>query len=255
MPRYARDKSRSGIYHIIMRGINRQNIFEDDEDKIKFLDTLDRYKSVSNYHIYAYCLMNNHIHILLKEDTESISNAIKRISSSYVLWYNNKYERCGHLFQERFKSEPVDTEDYFLIALRYIHQNPLKAKLSKGLTDYKWSSYREYIDKPKIVNVDFPLELFSRNRETAIDLFVKYMKEDNDDECLDYVELIRLTDSEVKNHFLKLGISNMSELQQLDKNERNEILGKIKSIEGISIRQLSRITGISKSVIDRVEGQ
>ncbi|WP_077369367.1 transposase [Anaerosalibacter sp. Marseille-P3206] len=252
MPRCAREKSGSGIYHIIMRGINKQNIFEDNEDKMRFLDTLDRYKTVCNYQIYAYCLMNNHIHLLLKEDTESISYAIKRISGSYVHWYNNKYERCGHLFQERFKSEPVDTEDYFLIALRYIHQNPVKAKISKDLTDYYWSSYGEYVGRPKIVDVDFPLELFSTDRKNAIDLFIKYMKENNNDECLDYIELIRLTDSEVKNRFLELGISNMSELQQLEKSKRNEILVKIKSVEGVSIRQLSRITGISKSVIGKI---
>ncbi|WP_332310325.1 MULTISPECIES: transposase [Metabacillus] len=137
IPRVARTKSSSGIYHIMLRGINRQTIFEDDEDKIKFLVTLKKYKEISKFQLYSYCLMDNHIHLLLKESGETISESIKRISSSYVYWYNNKYERCGLLFQERFKSENVENILYFLTVLRYIHQNPLKAGLAKTVFDSK----------------------------------------------------------------------------------------------------------------------
>jgi putative transposase len=129
MARKERKKSRSGIYHIMLRGINRQTIFEDEEDKRKFLETLKKYKDVSKYQLYSYCLMDNHVHLLIREMDETIAEAIKRISSSYVYWYNLKYERVGHLFQERFKSERVESEVYFLTVLRYIHQNPLKAGL------------------------------------------------------------------------------------------------------------------------------
>nr|WP_311774044.1 transposase [Metabacillus sp. KUDC1714] len=121
----------------MLRGINRQTIFEDDEDKIKFLVTLKKYKEISKFQLYSYCLMDNHIHLLLKESGETISESIKRISSSYVYWYNNKYERCGLLFQERFKSENVENILYFLTVLRYIHQNPLKAGLAKTVFDSK----------------------------------------------------------------------------------------------------------------------
>jgi len=131
MPRHARQRSETGIYHIILRGINKQIIFEDNEDKERLLDTLKRYKPVSNYELYGYCFMDNHIHILIKETTEPISMVVKRISGSYVAWFNWKYGRCGHLFQERFKSEAVENDAYFLTVLRYIHQNPVKAGLVK----------------------------------------------------------------------------------------------------------------------------
>lgn len=108
MPRQARERSRSGIYHIMLRGINRQNIFEEDEDRQRFIETLKYYKAISGYRLYGYCLMNNHIHLLMGENGESMSLGIKRISSSYVYWYNQKYNRCGHLFQERFKSDSRD---------------------------------------------------------------------------------------------------------------------------------------------------
>jgi REP element-mobilizing transposase RayT len=108
LPRNPREVSKSGVYHIMLRGINRQTIFEDDEDIQRLLETIARYKEICKYELYAYCIMSNHVHLLMKETEETISNAIKRISGSYVFWYNKKYERCGHLFQERYKSEAVD---------------------------------------------------------------------------------------------------------------------------------------------------
>ena len=129
MPRQARKKSKTNIYHIILRGINRQIIFEDSEDYTRFIETLDRYKAVSGHNVFAYCLMSNHIHMLIKAEKEEPNLIMKRIACSYVYWYNSKYYRSGHLFQDRFRSEPVETDEYFLTVLRYIHQNPIKAKL------------------------------------------------------------------------------------------------------------------------------
>lgn len=160
MARQARKKSETGIYHIILRGINKQNIFEDDEDKRKFLETLKYYKRMCNYSLYGYCLMDNHTHFLIKEREETISQVIKRISAGYVRWYNEKYERCGHLFQDRFKSEAVESEKCFLTILRYIHQNPVKAGIAEHVSSYLWSSYQEYYEKGRIADIDFALNIF-----------------------------------------------------------------------------------------------
>jgi len=252
MARYARKQSESGIFHIMLRGINKQTIFEDDEDRERFLNTILRYKTISKYEIYGYCLMSNHVHLLLRESEEEISTAIKRISSSYVYWYNWKYGRCGHLFQERYKSEIVESDGYLLTVLRYIHLNPVKAGLTKNAQEYKWSSYNEYIKKPEIIDADFTLQIFSNSREKAIELFIEHTNEKNEDKCLDYMEKIRLSDSEVKEYFMELGYVNISEIQHLERDKRNEIIKRLKLVEGVTIRQLSRITGISKSVIDRV---
>ena len=146
MPRTPRQKSESGIYHIMLRGINQQVIFEDDEDYEKFIETLKAYKEISGYKIFAYCLMSNHIHILLKVGKESVDKILKRIASSYVYWYNWKYYRRGHLFQDRFKSEPVEDEGYLLTVIRYIHQNPIKANIVRNIESYEYSSYSEYIN-------------------------------------------------------------------------------------------------------------
>lgn len=115
----------------MMRGINRQAIFYDEADFSKFLETLLKYKEISGYEIYAYCLMDNHVHLLLKVGREPLEQIMRRICGSYVYWYNTEYQRIGYLFQDRFKSEVVENDSYFLTVLRYIHQNPLKAEVSK----------------------------------------------------------------------------------------------------------------------------
>lgn len=130
MARQSRLPSGTGIYHVMMRGINHQNIFEEHEDYYQFLNTLDMMAQAyepdgmllgRNYILYAYCLMSNQIHLLIREREDTIGMTIKRIASSYVYYYNYKYSRDGHLFCKRFKSETVNDMAYFLILLRYIH--------------------------------------------------------------------------------------------------------------------------------------
>ena len=119
MPRKAREKSSTGIYRAMLRGINAQKIFEDNEDYERIIQTIAKYKEVCGYEIHAYCLMRNHIHVLLKEGKEDLGIVFKRIGASYGNWYNHKYRRNGHLFQDRYKSEVVENDIYFLTVLRY----------------------------------------------------------------------------------------------------------------------------------------
>ena len=116
MPRRPRVPSGTEIYHVMMRGINHQNIFEEPEDYYQFINILDRMRtqyddmgnpSGTNCTYYAYCLMSNHFHLLIREQEEKVGDTIKRIAGAYVYYYNHKYLRDGHLFKERFKSEPV----------------------------------------------------------------------------------------------------------------------------------------------------
>ena len=129
MPRKARELSRTNIYHVMLRGINRQTIFEDNEDMNCFLTEVRRCKDISDFKLYAFCLMSNHVHLLLETDQEPLDMIFRRLGSRYAGWYNRKYGRVGHLFQDRYRSEKVETEQYFLTALRYILQNPMKAMM------------------------------------------------------------------------------------------------------------------------------
>ncbi len=115
MPRKVRRKTKTGIYHVMLRGINRESIFENENDKSRFISIVSECRESENFRIFGYCLMNNHTHLLIQEGEDDISTVVKRISSSYVYWYNKKYKRVGHLFQERFKSECVEDESCFFL--------------------------------------------------------------------------------------------------------------------------------------------
>ena len=244
MPRQARKKSESGIYHIMLRGINRQQIFEDDEDRDRFLDTLQNHKDLCGYTIYAYCLMGNHIHILMREGKEDLTQVFKRIAGSYVYWYNWKYHRSGHLFQDRFKSEPVNDDSYFLTVLRYIHQNPVKSKMCKKAEDYPHSSMQEYLKFPVLTDTSFALSMLPNEQ------FFDYHREVNDDKCMEMEEYYRLTDEDGKKLILKIAkCKNATEFQKLEPVKRNECIRKLHE-KGMSIRQISRLTGITKRVVE-----
>lgn len=245
MPRSARLKSNSGIYHIVFRGINKQRIFKDEEDHLVYIEKLETYQKTSEFELFAYCLMNNHVHLLMKEGKEPLSIIFRRIGSSYVFWYNKKYYRVGHLFQDRFKSETVETEAYFLTALRYIHQNPLKAGIVKQIQEYPWSSYKEYIQTKGVCSTSNAFNLFSSDPVEAKKLFILYHQTKTDDCCLDFKSDTRINDLEAASivrsimkekkpsSFLTLGIQ-----------ERNIVIRKMKE-KGLSLRQIERITGLS----------
>ncbi|MGV8148214.1 MAG: REP-associated tyrosine transposase [Alkaliphilus sp.] len=252
MPRQKRKISETGIYHIMIRGINRQMIFEDDEDYCKFLEVLKTTKEKSEFEIYGYCLMGNHVHLLLREGKESLSKVMQRICSCFVYWYNSKYDRYGHLFQERFKSEVVENEAYLITVLRYIHQNPIKAGIVNSLEGYKWSSYEEYMNIQEFIDTEFVLSLFAMNERDAREEFKKYTHENNEDNCIEYEEKHRIRDGDL--HKLmeeKYGVKKGS-FHLLRSKEKNDVLRDLKKINATTIRQIVRVTGATKYRVERI---
>jgi putative transposase len=251
MPRGARHKSESGIYHIILRGQNKQIIFEDEEDSEKFIQTMEDCKHKSKFRLYGYCLIGNHVHLLLHEVNEKTEIIMRRLGASYVYWYNWKYRRCGHLFQDRYKSETVETDAYFLTVLRYIHRNPVKAGLVKKASEYRWSSFNDYAQQKGITDIDYALSMIDENRKNAVESFVKYHETQNEDACLDIEESLRLTDEDAKYIIRqKYGISSTIQIRELEKEKRNKYLAELKQA-GLSTRQLERLTGLGRSIILR----
>ncbi|MRH41108.1 transposase [Aquibacillus halophilus] len=258
MPRGPRQKSVSGIYHIMLRGANKQEIFHDDEDCMKFLDLLKKYKFQTNLTVYGWCLMSNHVHLLIKEGNEDVSTTMKRIGVSFVWYYNLKYKTTGHLFQDRFRSEGVESIRYLLTVIRYIHQNPVKAGIAKQSDEWKWSSFRGYfrenIYPNGLVDCHFILEFFSSDGIVAKKRFIEFSERENKDEYLEkqFNERKRLSDEEARQEIKELlGVVKIAQVKSLPKLERNQVLRKVKRIDGVTQRQAARIFGVSPSLVSK----
>ncbi|WRO21483.1 transposase [Metallumcola ferriviriculae] len=197
--------------------------------------------------------MGNHLHLLLKEGKEPLETVMRRICGSYVLWYNNKYDRVGYLFQDRFKSEPVEDDAYFLTVLRYIFHNPLKAGIATKIQNYIWTNYSDYIEGSNGTDTDLALDIFNTDREKAVRLFIEYINKESDDKCLDIPGKGRLTDDEarriIKDH---CKVDHTIDLQNFDKDKRNSYIKDLKEGYGLSIRQIERLTGITRGIIQRL---
>jgi putative transposase len=246
MARTAREKSKSGIYHIILRGLNRQTIFYDDEDRKVFLNRLKIAKEKYGYSLYAFCLMDNHIHLIIKEKNDSIGKVMQHCLSSYVYWYNSKYERIGNLFQDRFKSEAINDDNYLISAVRYVHQNPLKANIIIDMKDYLWGSYNAYINKGyKLVDTELVLNILQ-----GFENYIEFMKISETKTFLEPTERYRITDDKLLKEIIRiLKIKDISELNKLSKKEREESLKKIIEIDGANLNQISRVTGININIL------
>ena len=257
MPRKAREdnKTVTNTYHIISRGINKQDIFLDESDKRKFYNIMKDAKSEYQYYLYSFILMNNHIHLTICDNNDQISKIMHKICSVYAMYFNKKYERVGHVFQNRFKSICVDTEGYLLNVIRYIHKNPEKDGIC-NMDKYKWSSYNDYIygNTEGITDINFILRLFDEDKISAIKKFTMFNTQVDDDfidinleysNSLNDEEAIRLIKKE-------LAIDNVLLIQNYNLRTRNKIIYKISQINGIYPKQMSRVLGMSERNIQRI---
>ena len=246
MARMPRKKSGSGIYHVMLRGADRRILFSDDEDCERFLETLRRAKRESPFRLFAYCLMGNHVHLLLKEGDEPLGITFKRIGVSYVYYYNWKYQLHGHLFQDRYQSEQVEDDAYFLDVLRYICQNPVKAGLCTKPFEYPWLGCSGITESGAL------LDGLGDLTDLKGDALLRFVSERCDKEHLEDHGTTRLTDREaIERLRIVCGCGNVQDIGGWTKEKCETALRKALGT-GVSIRQLSRLTGISKAVIERI---
>ncbi len=182
MPRKARLDVPGALHHIMVRGINKANIFDDDEDKTKFLDRLGQNLIEGKSSVYAWALMDNHVHILFKSGKEGISTVMRKLLTWYAQYFNRKHRRTGHLFENRYKSILCDEDNYLLALIRYIHLNPIRAKIVTTLEQldrYPWSGHRTLIGKTKQswMDVDHVLSEFGATRRKAVNSYRRFVQE------------------------------------------------------------------------------
>ena len=233
--------------HIIVRGNGKQILFEDSSDREKYLYLLKKYAEETEISILAYCLMENHVHLLIRYPDGSCPVFMKKMVVGYVRYYNGKYERTGHLFQDRYKNEIITGEAYLLSAFRYILNNPEKAGICRA-ENYPWSSYWEYNTENGLTDTGMLREMIGGEAE-----FRAFMRQQDDVEHLDTQTWKR--DDNLALDMLKktLNITSGTQLQQFSKEQRDNALALLKR-KGITVRQLERLTGINRGVIQKAKG-
>ncbi len=182
MPRQARLDAPGTLHHVIIRGIERRRIVDDGKDRTNFLDRLERVVYETKTLVYAWALMTNHAHFLLRSGPEGMSKFMRRFLTGYAIFYNRRYGRHGHLFQNRYKSIVCDENTYFTELVRYIHLNPLRAGIVKTLTEldgYRYSGHGVLMGKVKYKwqDVDYVLNWFGNKEGEAKRAYREYVRE------------------------------------------------------------------------------
>lgn len=182
MPRQARLDTPGTLHHVIIRGIEKRAIVEDDIDRGRFISRLGELATETETGIYAWALMTNHAHILLKSGPAGLSYFMRRMLTGYAINYNKRHKRHGHLFQNRYKSIVCDEEEYFLELVRYIHLNPLRAQIVNDMTEldsYPWSGHsvvmgyrkREWQDR------QYVLSMYGKREKAARKVYRQFVEE------------------------------------------------------------------------------
>ena len=244
--------SEGDFYHVTTRGVAQHNIFEDDDDREFMLKLLRNSTEKHQVEILAWCFMSNHVHLLIHAPLSNVAVFMNSLLSRYARYYNKRHSRSGHLFQERFYSTPIDTDEYLLVAVRYIHFNPHGIGV-KDIERYRWSSYREYLYGADICNTTFILKLFD-----GIGQFKNFHGAPNNDQASYSIVFEAFDTQETPTDdeliaFAKrvLGIENLSSIAQTNKDERNRMISILKS--RLTIQQIVRITGLGRNVIQRAK--
>jgi REP element-mobilizing transposase RayT len=266
LPRKPRLPSESGMYHIMTRGNEQKDIFRDDEDKSVLINILHQKRMKTNTAFSAICIMNNHLHLLGKFDPLSdLSTYMNKVNTSYASYYNKKFMRIGHVFQDRYKSEAIKNEQQFLACVRYIHNNPVKAEIVQKPGEYRWSSFTDYTSIPgmfhDLVDTQPVLSIFSLKNETALKEFKQYSSNKNLDTFMDYQEIGSpinksiLTCSQANQfllnflHQMKLDLTDLHKFEHIKK--RKHLIQQLKEKSNLSIRQIAELLNINKNSVTK----
>jgi REP element-mobilizing transposase RayT len=182
MPRKARLDAPGALHHIIIRGINKAPIFKDDQDKTRFLERLAENVTQGECKVYAWVLMTNHVHILFKSGKDGISSIMRKQLTWYAQYFNRRHKRTGHLFENRYKSIICEEDTYLLALVRYIHINPVRAKIIESIEQldrYPWTGHRTLIGKADHgwMDRDAVLSEFGGSRKKAVLEYRRFVRE------------------------------------------------------------------------------
>lgn len=223
MPRFPRSYIQTTFFHIITQGINKSYIFENPEDIKYYIKIMYKLEKELDIKLIAYCIMNNHAHILIKTDKIiTLTKYMHRLNTIYAIYYNKKYSRVGYIFRDRYKSEGIYSEEHLYNCIKYIYDNPVKAGICKLASEYPYSNYKSY---NKNVNGNY---IF-----LDVDIDINKL-------CREIIENFIITNS-LDKHELKKDTCKLKELVYILKKEYN-----------ISLRQISKELDINREKIRKL---
>ncbi|MEW6407060.1 MAG: transposase [Patescibacteria group bacterium] len=191
MPRPERISLEGFVYHVINRGNNRQDVFKDNDDFTAYLEIIKRFKTKYQFKLYAYCLMNNHVHLIIEPTKpNTLSKIVQSITLSHIRLYHYKYKSSGHIWQGRFKNPLIQTDEYLLECIKYIELNPVRANIVSKPEDYLWSSYRFHSlgeDKNKLLDSDPTFLSLANTDKTRQKAYRDFITTEQDEDMLDSI--------------------------------------------------------------------
>lgn len=246
MTRQPRRPSETGVHHVMLRGVNRDVIFLEDEDFECFLRALRDTKDASGSAVLAYCLMTNHVHLVLQTAREPIGMVMKRLGVRYASWFNRKYGRVGHVFQDRFASKPIEDDAYLTAVLPYIWNNPVVAGVVRRPEEYRWSS-RRWLGR---VSPLLDHELL--NRLVAVDVEELANARAADGVQLDLLKPLRHTpaDAAALLHAAS-GVSTPLEFNALPRELQRRVVRELRT-RGVPYSLIAQVVGRPKSTVVRM---
>lgn len=242
MPHTARKISASGYYHVVSKGLANQILFDNDDHRRLYLSYLRDAKVENHLRLHAYCLMSNHVHLIVEDEHEKIADAMKYVDERYAMYYAQETGRTGGLFRKPYWSEPIEDDARLLCAVRYVHNNPAAAGLCRA-SQYEWSSVKDYLGTRRggITDTSTVLDMLGGVRG-----FILFSRSDS-------ATALPFADSKLRNHLddtevLRLATDIIGHDPRTN-STKDEI--RVLKERGFPHLQIARITGWSKSQIAR----
>ena len=253
MPRYARKESSTGVYHVMARGLNKMAIFKETREKTRMLKLIEEHLKDYNMTICAYCIMSNHFHLLIKADLNELASYMAKILAGYAKYYNFKHNRIGYVFQDRYKSQCVERESYFLNCIRYIHMNPSADKSPKKALNYAYSSMKDYyFGRNEIIKEE--VQLYLAEKLCSRKEFMEFHKSSSWDVFEDVaeeatIEYMRIAKEVLEHIASKHDVSKLEVLEYV--KIRNEYTQELIKVLGKSKKQ---VISIEKEIRSNLTG-
>lgn len=255
MARTARVESSTGYYHVIMRGNNKIPIFKTDKNKTILIEMLKQQEQDGKIELLAWCMMDNHVHIVLKAELSNMSSAFRSINIKYAMRYNQTESSIGHVFQDRFRSEPIESDTYLMQVIRYVHNNPVQAQIVEKPSDYKWSSYPTYIKKGKTALSD-QMQVVLNYFDNKVSSFKAFHHEQDDQYYLEIKEdLIKYQNEKAKQIMRECYEKyDIAEGKQLAKNKEalEDIIQQLIKGSAFSLRKIANLIEVPYSSVQQI---